>query len=175
MSALHRMFERMTPTFKEGRLKALWPVFEAFETFLFPTSRRNPGDPHIRDALDFKRMMFTVVVALLPCIVMAFWNTGYQANLAMKELGLQSATSWRSVIMDPIGYDPGSLLANPDRGTSTPQAQAPRRERPPRTGDRHRFRGPRPDTGGVLRPAETEPAPWLRRAHRQWGTRRPRG
>ncbi|MHC4408558.1 MAG: NADH:ubiquinone reductase (Na(+)-transporting) subunit B [Planctomycetota bacterium] len=112
MSALHRMFERMTPTFKEGRLKALWPVFEAVETFLFPTSRRNPGDPHIRDALDFKRMMFTVVVALLPCVVMAFWNTGYQANLAMKELGLQSVTNWRSVIMDPIGYDPESLFAN---------------------------------------------------------------
>ena len=112
MSALHRMFERMKPTFEEGRLKPLWPVFEAIETFLFPTGRRNPGDPHIRDALDFKRMMFTVVVALLPCVVMAFWNTGYQANLAMKGLGLQTVDSWRAMIMDPIGYDPESLLSN---------------------------------------------------------------
>ena len=44
MSALHRMFERMKPTFEEGKLKPLWPVFEAIETFLFPTGRRNPGE-----------------------------------------------------------------------------------------------------------------------------------
>jgi len=112
VSRLHRTFERIKPAFQEGKLKPFWPLFDALETFLFPTARRNPGDPHVRDALDFKRMMFTVVVALLPCVLMALWNSGHQANLAMQQLGLESAPSWRAAIMDSVGYDPDSLLAN---------------------------------------------------------------
>jgi len=112
VSGLHRMFARVKPAFKEGRLKSLWPLFDALETFIFPTGRRNPGDPHVRDALDFKRMMFMVVVALTPCVLMAIWNSGYQANLAMQQLGLDSAPTWRAAILDSIGYDPNSLVAN---------------------------------------------------------------
>jgi len=109
---LQRTFERMKPAFEEGRLKAFWPLYDAIETFLFQTGRRTKNGPHVRDALDFKRMMFTVVIALTPCVLMAMWNSGYQANLAMQELGQTSAPSWRAALLDPIGYDPGSLLAN---------------------------------------------------------------
>ncbi len=37
----------------------------------------------MRDGLDLKRMMMTVVIALIPAIVMALYNTGYQAHLAI--------------------------------------------------------------------------------------------
>ena len=42
---------------------------------------------HIRDGLDLKRMMTIVVVALIPCMFMAMWNTGYQVHLAMQADG----------------------------------------------------------------------------------------
>ena len=41
------------------------------------------GGAHVRDALDLKRMMMTVVIAALPCVFMALYNTGLQANLAL--------------------------------------------------------------------------------------------
>ena len=58
--------------------------------------------------------MITVVVALVPCIFMALWNTGYQANLAMQEMGLSTAGGWRGVVMDIVGlgYSPSNFIVN---------------------------------------------------------------
>jgi len=112
MKGLRKLFERMTPVFKDGKLRAFWPVYEAIETFVFNTGAKTKGDPHVRDGLDLKRLMFMVVVALIPCCFMAMWNTGMQANLAMQQVGLESAPSWRAFIMDSVGYDPSSFFAN---------------------------------------------------------------
>ncbi len=72
------------------------------------------GAPHIRDAMSVGHAMNHVVVALIPCILMALFNSGYQANLAMAELGAQMAPGWRGAVLHGfgIGYDPTSLLAN---------------------------------------------------------------
>jgi Na+-transporting NADH:ubiquinone oxidoreductase subunit B len=75
------------------------------------------GLTHIRDAIDLKRMMTMVVVALVPCVLMAFWNTGYQANLAisrMVDAGLEPAFDWHHSIHALLGlaHDPGSFLDN---------------------------------------------------------------
>ena len=112
MSKLRELFDKIEPTFKDGRLSALWPVYEAIDTFIFTTGAKTKGEPHVRDTLDLKRLMFMVVVALAPCVFMAIWNTGYQANLAMQALGLDSSPTWRAFIMDAVGYDPDSLFAN---------------------------------------------------------------
>ena len=61
--------------------------------------------------IDLKRVMFFVVIAAAPCVLMALWNTGYQANLALRELGLSSAFGWRGMFLDAVGYDPGNALA----------------------------------------------------------------
>ena len=112
MSRLRTLFDKLHPVFKDGALRKAWPLYEAIETFAFTTDRRTGSDPHIRDALDFKRMMFMVVVALLPCCFMAMWNTGLQANLAIQQLGLDTVPTWRAMIMDSVGYDPDSFFAN---------------------------------------------------------------
>jgi Na+-transporting NADH:ubiquinone oxidoreductase subunit B len=64
--------------------------------------------------MDLKRVMIVVVVALLPAVFMALWNTGYQAHLAMAATGLQKAPSWRGEILLAMGVgpDPGSHWAN---------------------------------------------------------------
>ncbi|MEE2659729.1 MAG: NADH:ubiquinone reductase (Na(+)-transporting) subunit B [Candidatus Latescibacterota bacterium] len=115
MNALRELLDSVHPHFaRGGRLESLYPAYEMADTFLFTPGEVTKGASHVRDSLDLKRMMVTVVVALVPCILMAMWNTGYQANLAMRELGMTSAEGWRGVIIDifEIGYDPSSLLAN---------------------------------------------------------------
>ena len=114
MKFLRNLLDQTEPHFEKGPLKKLYPLYEALDTFLYTPGKVNEGPTHVRDGIDLKRMMSIVIVALLPCIFMAFWNTGYQANLAMAHLGMESADGWRGVIIDifGIGYDPTSLLAN---------------------------------------------------------------
>ena len=54
-----------------------------------------------------------VVVGVLPCALVAMWNTGYHANLAIEQLGLAAPTDWRGMLMGGlgIGHDPSSLGA----------------------------------------------------------------
>ncbi len=115
MRLLRRMSDGVAPWFEEGgRLHRLYPLYEALDSFAFTSSRANPGAPHVRDAMDLKRMMSTVVVALLPCVFMAIWNTGRQANLAMETAGVEGAAGWRGQILAVLGsgYDPASTLDN---------------------------------------------------------------
>jgi Na+-transporting NADH:ubiquinone oxidoreductase subunit B len=75
---------------KGGKLEALYPLYEAPDTILFTPGIVTKGKTHVRDALDQKRMMITVVVALLPIVLFAMWNTGYQASMAVG----QGASAW---------------------------------------------------------------------------------
>jgi Na+-transporting NADH:ubiquinone oxidoreductase subunit B len=76
-------------------------------------SSRTDGAPHVRDALHLGRVMTVVSVALAPCVAMALWNTGRQANLALAALGRASAGGWRGAVLDAfgIGLVPDSVLA----------------------------------------------------------------
>ncbi len=65
---------------KAGKLEKLYPLYEAIDTFTYTPGEVTDGAPHVRDAMDLKRVMITVVLALIPCFFMAMWNTGYQAN-----------------------------------------------------------------------------------------------
>lgn len=60
-------------------LHFLRPLVTAGDTFLYEAPFNTKEGPHIRDAIDIKRWMIMVVVALIPCILWAFWNTGLQA------------------------------------------------------------------------------------------------
>lgn len=54
------------------------PLVSALDTFLYEPNINTTKGPHIRDAVDLKRWMVVVVFALIPCILMAIWNTGVQ-------------------------------------------------------------------------------------------------
>tara|TARA_Y100000758_G_scaffold127496_1_gene89944 strand:- start:142 stop:1353 length:1212 start_codon:yes stop_codon:yes gene_type:complete len=115
MKVLRQLLDAAEPHFThDGKLKPLYPIFELIDTFLYTPADVTKNASHVRDGIDLKRLMITVAVGLTPCIFMAMWNTGYQANLAMAHLGMESADGWRGVIIDifGIGYDPTSLLAN---------------------------------------------------------------
>ena len=112
---LRQLLDSVEPHFERGgRLERLYPLYELVDTFLYTPSDVTRNAAHVRDGLDLKRMMITVVLAMVPCIFMAMWNTGYQANLALAELGRTSADGWRGVVLTVlgVGVDPASLVAN---------------------------------------------------------------
>lgn len=112
MKFLRDLHDKIEPHFhKGGKLEKLYPLYEAQDTLLFTPGHVTKGASHVRDALDLKRMMVTVVIALIPCILVAMYNTGYQANAALAEGA--SAFGWRGWIMDLLnfGYNEANPLA----------------------------------------------------------------
>lgn len=84
MSSLRRFVDKIKPNFeKGGKFAALQSTFEAFETFLYVPNLVTRKGSHIRDAMDMKRTMIVVVLALVPAILLGMWNTGYQNSLAL--------------------------------------------------------------------------------------------
>ena len=80
MNLIHRLLGFVKPPFEAGgSLHRFYYAFEAFETLLFVPATTAPSrGAHIRDAMDMKRMMITVIVSLLPCLLFGIWNTGHQ-------------------------------------------------------------------------------------------------
>lgn len=97
-----------------GKLEKFYPLYEALDTFVYTPGDVTTGHTHVRDALDLKRTMITVAMALVPCVLMAMFNTGYQANLAMSQMGVEAASGWRGVVMTALGLgvDPANFIAN---------------------------------------------------------------
>lgn len=84
MKFLHKQLEKVKPNFeKGGKLHFLHSSFDAIETFLFVPGETTHDGAHIRDGIDLKRTMFTVVIAMLPVMLFGMWNTGYQHYLAL--------------------------------------------------------------------------------------------
>ena len=81
MKLLRSTLDKTAPLFeKGGKLEKLYPAYEAGDTFLYTPGEVTDGPSHVRDGMDLKRMMTLVIVALIPAIFMACYNTGYQAN-----------------------------------------------------------------------------------------------
>lgn len=100
---------------KGGKFEKAYTLYEMIDTFLFTPKDVTKTGSHVRDALDLKRMMITVIVALQPVILMAQYNTGLQANKAMAAMGLSSSPSaWRAWVLDllGLGYNQYSILDN---------------------------------------------------------------
>ena len=114
MQWLRRILDRWHPLFQQGgRYEKYFVVYEMIDGFLFTPDTVTRSAPHVRDGADLKRVMMYVFVAVTPCIAMAMYNTGYQANTALAQLGLQSIDGWRGSLLSGlgIGYDPSSILA----------------------------------------------------------------
>jgi len=87
MKFLEDFINNLKPKFeKGGKFEKLYWVFEGFETFLFQQGTTTPyKGTHVRDAIDLKRLMITVVVAMTPALIFGMWNIGHQHFLAIGE------------------------------------------------------------------------------------------
>ncbi len=79
---LRSFIDKIKPNFTEGgKFAWLQSTFEAFETFAFTPNRVTKSGCHVRDAIDLKRAMIMVVIALVPAMLFGMWNIGYQTAL----------------------------------------------------------------------------------------------
>lgn len=114
-SSMRRWLDRIHPQFaKGGPYEKYFALYEMVDTFLYTPPDVTRTSPHVRDAIDLKRVMSYVVLATIPCILFGMWNAGYQANSGMAQLGVASAEGWRGAWLGLLGvdYDPGSLYDN---------------------------------------------------------------
>ena len=93
MKALRNYLDKIKPNFEEGgKLHAFRSVFDGFETFLFVPNATSKSGVSIHDAIDSKRIMSFVVIALMPAMLFGMYNVGYQNYLAAGTL--DTATFW---------------------------------------------------------------------------------
>ncbi len=89
---LRNFIDRIKPDFeKGGKWGFLHSTFEAFETFLFVPNEVTRKGSHVRDAIDMKRTMIVVVLALIPCLLFGTYNVG---RMHFEALG-EAAGFWR--------------------------------------------------------------------------------
>ena len=79
MNFLRNYLDKQKPKFeKGGKLEKFHSVFTGFESFLFVPNTTTSSGAHIRDAVDLKRTMISVVLALIPALLFGIYNVGYQ-------------------------------------------------------------------------------------------------
>ena len=109
---LRAFFDRIEPSFvKGGKYEKYFPIYEMVESFIYTPKTVTTVAPHARSYIDMKRIMTYVVIATVPCILMALYNTGLQTNMAIAEYG---ASGWRAAIIEGlgIGFNANNPLAN---------------------------------------------------------------
>jgi Na+-transporting NADH:ubiquinone oxidoreductase subunit B len=84
MNFLRSFLDKIKPDFEPGgKFSMFHSVFEGMETFLFVPNKTAKTGAHIHDAIDSKRVMSMVVIALIPCLLFGLYNTGYQHYLSI--------------------------------------------------------------------------------------------
>ena len=92
MKSLRKYIDKIKPKFEEGgKLHALRSLFDGFETFLFVPTDTSKSGVNIHDAIDSKRIMSLVVIALIPSLLLGMYNIGLQNAIAA---GAVAETGW---------------------------------------------------------------------------------
>ncbi len=102
MKFLKNILDRVEEKFfAEGKSLAFFhPLFDTLNIFFYTPKQTTPGTCHVRDCNDFKRMMITVMYALIPCALLGMYNVGLQANRLMAINGIEAATGWHGFILN---------------------------------------------------------------------------
>ena len=115
MKGLRGFLDGLEPLFtKGGRFQRFEAIYEMVDTLFYSPRDVTRSSPHVRDALDLKRVMILVVFAATPAVVIGMWNIGFQANSALAALGIPGIDGWRGVMLGLLGagYDPSSVYDN---------------------------------------------------------------
>ena len=92
MKFIQNIFDATRPAVTTGKLKPLYPLHNALETMMFVPNHNAHSGAHVRDAIDLKRTMVTVIFALVPALIFGIFNGGYQHYKAIGELA--NASGW---------------------------------------------------------------------------------
>lgn len=79
MEWIRQKLDKIKEPFAPGKKYEKYaPAVNAIDTFLFTPNHTTQKGAHIRDGVDLKRTMITVVLALIPALIFGMWNQGYQ-------------------------------------------------------------------------------------------------
>ena len=116
MKALKDLLDKQRHLFqKGGKYERLHYLFDAGETFLFTPAHTTPAKGvQVRDAIDLKRLMMTVVIAMIPCLLFGMWNVGHQHYIAIGEVASFAQKFWVGcyvvIPMLIVSYAAGGLV-----------------------------------------------------------------
>lgn len=107
---LKNLFEKMEPAFLPGgKYAKLYPLFESVYTLLYTPGTSTQSTTHVRDAIDSKRMMIIVWLALFPALFYGMYNVGHQSINAVLSLGTSvdtlAANDWHYALAQALGVD----------------------------------------------------------------------
>ena len=94
MKFVQNIFDTTRPAVTTGKLKGLYPLHNALETMFFVPNHNAHSGAHVRDAIDMKRTMVTVIFALVPALIFGLFNSGYQHHLAIGQIESGWANFW---------------------------------------------------------------------------------
>ena len=100
MKFIKNTLDKMRPSFeKGGKLHAFHSLFDAIDTLMFVPATTTTKGCHVRDAVDNKRTMITVFIALLPALLFGMYNIGYQHYLSIGDIvaGDYCANFWNNL------------------------------------------------------------------------------
>jgi len=100
---------------KGGKYEKWYALYEAIDTFFYRPGSVTKTTAHVRDGLDLKRMMITVLLCTFPAMFFGMWNVGYHANsiLAANAELMAAQEGWRFALIGSLaGFDPNSLWDN---------------------------------------------------------------
>ena len=114
MKIIKNILDKIDPHFqKGGKFEKMHPAYDAFRTMAFVPSHTSTSGSHIRDAVDLKRTMITVIISLLPALFFGMWNIGYQhyeIALGIKDTSLLDSFMfgfWKMLPMILVSYGVG--------------------------------------------------------------------
>jgi len=115
MNFLRKRLDILKKPFEKGqKLEKFAPAINAFDTFLFVPNHTTKKGAHIRDAVDLKRTMVTVIIALMPALIYGIYNTGYQYYAQTGEtftfIDAFIHGSWKIVPMIIVSYVVGLAI-----------------------------------------------------------------
>ena len=115
MKFIRKRLDKIRKPFNKGeKFERFAPAVNAFDTFLFVPNHTTKSGSHIRDAVDLKRTMVTVIIALLPALFYGIYNTGYQyfiqTNLDFTFLDALVHGSKKILPMIAVSYAVGLLI-----------------------------------------------------------------
>ncbi|MGV6861824.1 MAG: NADH:ubiquinone reductase (Na(+)-transporting) subunit B [Putridiphycobacter sp.] len=98
MKSIEKLLRKFEPE-HDSKWAKLHPAWDAFYTFLFTPDEVTTNGAHIRDGIDLKRTMFTVVMALVPALLFGIYNTGHWHFYALGE-----TTEYMDMFGDKVIY-----------------------------------------------------------------------
>lgn len=115
MNFIRKGLDNLKKPFGKGeKYEKFAPAINAFDTFLFVPNHTTTKGAHIRDAVDLKRTMVTVIIALLPALVYGIYNTGYQYFIQTGEaftfMDAFMHGAWKIIPMIAVSYIVGLTI-----------------------------------------------------------------